>query len=165
MRAGRSRVWAGLLEEKLALEAGSLEHGLAVEARGLAETEAGARGSLLLFAASELEKHDAEAARRARREGARALLSVPERREEAVAALRREADRASQGYERAAARASLGMALAAAGKAEEGVAVLQEAVHEMNEVLGRAHPVAHNVQRLWIMAGLQEDLEVLRKHV
>ncbi len=143
---------------------GSLEHGLAIEAQGNAEKDSGAAATLLLHAAGVLQVHDAALAARARNAGARALLEAG-RSQEAVAELKVNLRHArEQTPEAALARASVGLAEVVCGNAAAGVEQLQESMHELHRLLGRAHPTSHKVQHLWCTAEMT-DKAVLIKHV
>jgi hypothetical protein len=147
---------ASVLEEKLALQPGSLEHGLLIEAQGKAEPEPAAAATLLLHAAGVLQSHDRALAARARHEAARALL-LAGRTREAVAELRSNLRRAPEATAEAAlARVSVGLAEVVDGNVETGVQQLQQSMHELHGLLGRAHPTSHHVQRLWCVAEITD---------
>ncbi len=153
-----------VLEEKLALQPGSLEHGLLIEAQGKAEPEPGAAATLLLHAAGVLQPHDRALAACARHAGARALLRAGRARE-AVAELRTNLRHAPGATTEAAlARASVGLAEVVDGNVDAGVQQLQQSMHELHGLLGRAHPTSHHVQHLWCVAEMTEK-SILINHV
>ena len=153
------------LAQKLELVPGSLEHGLAIESQAKEEKDHNAAATLFLHAAGVLSAHNAADARRARHDGAVRLL-MGGRTDEALAELKFNERFAASPVDAALSRVSIGLVEVIRGNKEDGINMLQDSMLQLHQMLGRAHPVARTVQKLWVIADMQDDNpSLLIKHV
>jgi hypothetical protein len=148
------RFWCSLAE-KLEVAPGSLEQGLAIESQARNEPDQNVAATLFLHAAGVLGPNSLDA-RRARHAGARCLLRCG-RTEEALAELKQNLrSTLSSPVEHALARVSVGVAEVIRGNKADGIALLEESMHELHSRLGKVHPLSHKVMHLWLAVDLQD---------